>query len=78
MSREDVAVELSVNAMTVLQRRYLKRGEDGQVTLIVLWSVYNQQEFKLLTRKKSTYSRPAPTGEETYYEQLSTTSSLFK
>jgi len=32
MSYEDVAVELTVNAMTVLQRRYLKRGEDGQVT----------------------------------------------
>ncbi|MFQ5885678.1 MAG: ribonucleotide reductase N-terminal alpha domain-containing protein, partial [Anaerolineae bacterium] len=32
MSHEGVAVELSVNAMTVLQRRYLKRGEDGQVT----------------------------------------------
>jgi len=32
MPHEDVAVELSVNAMTVLQRRYLQRGEDGQVT----------------------------------------------
>ncbi len=32
MAHENVAVELSVNAMTVLERRYLKRGEDGQVT----------------------------------------------
>ena len=32
MPPEDVAVELSVNAMTVLQKRYLQRGEDGQVT----------------------------------------------
>lgn len=32
MFHEEVAVELSVNAMTVLERRYLQRGEDGQVT----------------------------------------------
>ncbi len=48
------------------------KGPDGQVTLIVLWSIYDEQEYKLLTRKKSTYQRPGPTGEETYYEQLST------
>lgn len=52
------------------------KGEDGQVTLIVMWSVHDEQELKLLTRKKSTYQRPAPTGEETYYEQLTSTMSL--
>ncbi len=52
------------------------KGVDGQVTLIVLWSIYDEQELKLLTRKKSTYQRPGPTGEETYYEQLSSTMSL--
>jgi uncharacterized lipoprotein YmbA len=52
------------------------KGADGQVTLIVLWSVYDQQEYKLLTRKKSTYHRPGPTGEESYYENLSTAMSL--
>jgi uncharacterized lipoprotein YmbA len=51
------------------------KGADGQVTLVVLWSIYDEQELKLLTRKKSTYQRPGPTGEETYYEQLSTTMS---
>jgi len=52
------------------------KGADGQVTLIVLWSIYDEQELKLLTRKKSTYQRSGPTGEETYYEQLASTMSL--
>jgi len=59
----------------VLEVLRFAKGADGQVTLIVLWSIYDEQELKLLTRKKSTYQRPGPTGEETYYEQLSTTMS---
>ncbi len=45
-------------------------GTDGQVTLIVLWSIYDEEDVKLLSRKKSTFRRPGPKGDESYYQEL--------
>ena len=46
------------------------QGADGQVSLIVLWSIYYEDEVKLLLRKKSTFIRPGPTSEDGYYQEL--------
>jgi len=45
-------------------------GADGKVTLIVLWSIYDEEEIKLISRKKSTFTHPGPRGDETYYQEL--------
>ncbi len=45
-------------------------GADGQVALIVLWSIYDEEDVKLLSRKKSTFTRPGPKGDESYYQEL--------
>jgi hypothetical protein len=45
-------------------------GADGKVTLIVLWSIYDEEEIKLISRKKSTLIRAGPRGDLSYYQEL--------
>lgn len=65
-----------VKYQVVFEVLNFSKGTDGQVSLIVLWSIYDQEEFKLLARKKSTFSRPGPSGGQAYYDQLANTMSL--